>query len=289
MKQTKQINKRQREIIITREFSSIGEFYSYIKETEVNETFKDVKLSSETGSYNFTGTESYEEAENLLLNGCSKMAKKLNEAVEKANMKMTKEERKMVYDICGYQASVPRYLQGVPTNMINTKVVVKKNKVITLNKMINYNCGVSTETIIDESVRLVSVIRMIESSGTRVNLNLLNVSHGSTKIDGRKYEHYEVLKIRLKNSNQKLNISKLAFPLVHPSMLRRIIFRYFEVVPTIPNSFRWGYGYPATDTKSSSINKGEFNLPTRLSFYNIDRIKDGGIETLKEITNYVEK
>lgn len=289
MKQTKQINKRQREIIITREFSSIGEFYSYIKETEVNETFKDAKLSSETGSYNFTGTESYEEAENLLLNGCSNMAKKLNEAVEKANMKMTKEERKMVYDICGYQASVPRYLQGVPTNMINTKVVVKKNKVITLNKMINYNCGVSTETIIDESVKLVRVIRMIESSGTRVNLNLLNVSHGITKIDGRNYEHYEVLKIRLKNSNQKLNISKLAFPLVHPSMLRRIIFRYFEVVPTIPSSFRWGYGYPATDTKSSSINKGEFNLPTRLSFYNIDRIKDGGIETLKEITNYVEK
>src|SRR5699024_11437952 len=62
-------------------------------------------------------------------------------------------------------------------------------------------------------------------------------------------------------SNEKLNISKLAFPLVNPSMLRRLFFRFIEVYPNVTNSFVCGYGRPADSDEIRKIFKNEYLLP----------------------------
>ena len=252
-----------------REFDSLNEFESYITSTPLNETFRWQKLSSIDGSYSFTQTQSYEEATKLLKDGWSSMAQDLTNKLNVIKNQVVNEHvQKILYDVVGFQASVPRYLQGIPTSMVNKKLVPVKQKVITLDKDISYNCFTKTEQIIEASVQTLQLIKKIEAQGIRVNLNLVwGTSAGDTK---------EVVKIRLKSANERLNISKLAFPLVHPSMLRRLCFRYLEVAPTVTKSYTRGYGAPLDGSQLKTYCKDEYVLP---------RLFDGNLASLGDLSS----
>lgn len=252
-----------------REFDSLNEFESYITNTPLNETFRWQKLSSTDGSYGFTQTHSYEEATKLFKDGWSSMAQDLTKKLKVIqNQVVDAQVQKILYDVVGFQASVPRYLQGIPTSMVNKKRVPVKQRVITLNKDISYNCGITTAQIIEASVQTLQLIKKIEAQGIRVNLNLVwGTTAGDTK---------EVAKIRLKSANERLNISKLAFPLVHPSMLRRLCFRYLEVAPTVTKSYTWGYGAPMDGSQLKTYCKDEYVLP---------RLFDGNLATLGDLSS----
>lgn len=292
MKETKVVGKGGfgLEEIYTREFNSLIEFYSYIKNTPYNEAFKDKPKHSVTGTKKFTGTDSYTDAEEMFLKGCPTLTKKIVKEVDKIKLNLTKEEKKTIYDVCGYQPSVPKYLQGIPNNMFNSKMRVVKQKVVTVNKMISYNCRYKQKEIINESLKALNMIRILERSGLRVNLNLLFVISKYKLVDKKTVRHIEVLKIRLKNSNEKLNLSKLVFPLVHPSMIRRLIFRYIEVAPTITEEFTYEYGIPISAVSTCSrLCKGEYCLPLVFGAYRIDEIKENGLTSLADLTKYFEK
>lgn len=250
-----------------REFDSLNEFESYITNTPLNETFRWKKLSSTNGSYSFTQTQSYEEATKLLKDGWSSMAQEITKKLNVIKNQVVNEHvQKILYDVVGFQASVPRYLQGIPTSMVNKKLVPVKQKVITLDKDISYNASIKTEQIIEASVQTLQLIKKIEAQGIRVNLNLVwGVAAGDTK---------EVTKIRLKSANERLNISKLSFPLVHPSMLRRLCFRYLEVAPTVTKSYTWGYGAPLDGYQLKTYCKDEYVLP---------RLFDGNLASLGDL------
>lgn len=244
-----------REVI---EFSSLGEFYNYICETPFNEAFRWAKHSSVDGSKDFTGTNSFEEAVELFKNGWDDMAKQL---VKKINANKIDTDianiTKNVLDVCGYQAIVPLYLQGVPNSMVNKKIVKVKQKVITINKSIDYSGYVTIDKIIEESIKAMQIIKKIEAQGVRCNLNI---------VFGSKRNNEFYLKIRVKNASEKLNVSKLAFPLVNPSMLRRLLFRFIEVYPNFDKSFVNGYGRPskAEDWKEL-LNGKEYYIPSILN------------------------
>ena len=252
-----------------REFDSLNEFESYITNTPLNETFRWQKLSSTTGSYSFTQTQSYEEATKLLKDGWSSMAQEITKKLNVIKNQVVNEHvQKILYDVVGFQASVPRYLQGIPTSMVNKKLVPVKQKVITLDKDISYNASIKTEQIIEASVQTLQLIKKIEAQGIRVNLNLVwGVAAGDTK---------EVAKVRLKSANERLNISKLSFPLVHPSMLRRLCFRYLEVAPTVTKSYTWGYGAPLDGSQLKTYCKDEYVLP---------RLFDGNLASLGDLSS----
>ena len=252
-----------------REFDSLNEFESYITNTPLNETFRWQKLSSTNGSYSFTQTQSYEEATKLLKDGWSSMAQEITKKLNVIKNQVVNEHvQKILYDVVGFQASVPRYLQGIPTSMVNKKLVPVKQKVITLDKDISYNASIKTEQIIEASVQTLQLIKKIEAQGIRVNLNLVwGVAAGDTK---------EVAKVRLKSANERLNISKLSFPLVHPSMLRRLCFRYLEVAPTVTKSYTWGYGAPLDGSQLKTYCKDEYVLP---------RLFDGNLASLGDLSS----
>ena len=252
-----------------REFDSLNEFESYITNTPLNETFRWQKLSSTDGSYSFTQTQSYEEATKLLKDGWSSMAQDITKKLNVIKNQVVNEHvQKILYDVVGFQASVPRYLQGIPTSMVNKKLVPVKQKVITLDKDISYNASIKTEQIIEASVQTLQLIKKIEAQGIRVNLNLIwGVAAGGTK---------EVAKVRLKSANERLNISKLSFPLVHPSMLRRLCFRYLEVAPTVTKSYTWGYGSPLDGSHLKTYCKDEYVLP---------RLFDGNLASLGDLSS----
>ncbi len=243
------------------EYESLTEFYDYICKTPFNNAFRWEEHKSVTGNRWFTKTANFEEATKLFKEGWSDMATKLTQKLKVIENKTepTMKPRNTL-GVAGYQAIVPLYLQGVPTNMVTKKMIPIKQKVITINKSIDYSAGISSDTIIDESIKALQIIKKLEAQGYRCNLNIVLGSKSD------KYTSYGFfVKIRIKSANEKLNVSKLAFPLVHPSMLRRLFFRFEEVYPNITKNFVSNYGYPATPDDLRTVFHDEYLLPQFIS------------------------
>lgn len=236
------------------EFDSLLEFYNYINDTPYNATFASQEYKASHKRSDWSGTKTYEEAIQLFKNGWTAGAQDLTKKLKLVeNDNQVQMVAKNILSMCGYQAIVPLYLNGVPNNMVNKRLTPVKQKVITINRALSVSAAVSSERLMRESIKCFQIIKKIESTGVRVNLNLL-ISTG-----------HVMVKIRLKKSTEKLNISKLAFPLVHTAMFRRLYFKFVEVYPTIPASFRWGYGkVPKEQDFKAACEKGEVLLPTLL-------------------------
>lgn len=220
--------------IYMEEYSSISEFIQTINSRQQNP--KMTSKISEDANYDFSGTNNYKEAQDLLLYGWTEESEKLNEMLK---LKAIKEKSvKNTYDVAGFQCSVPRYLQGIPTSMINQKVITKKQKVITITKSISYSWGVSKEKIEEESIKTLQLVNNLEKQGYRVILNVMMTSS--------KKEIILCNKVRIKNANERLNLSKISFPMVHSSYLRRILLKWIETFEYTTKEFDEGYGTPMT-------------------------------------------
>lgn len=254
-------------------YDSLNEFYKYICDTPFNNAFRWARHGSVDNDKSFTHTDSFEEAVDLMKNGWTDMAQKLTKKlkdIETEMVPMTK--RKSVYDVAGYQCSVPRYLNGIPTSMIRTINAPAKQKVVNLVKSIDYSGSVSVDKMLEESIKAMQIVKKLENQGYRINLDIML---GSTQ----SYDGF-IIRIRIKNASERLNISKLAFPLVHPSMLRRLLFRWIEVYPKITKEYVSGYGRPLSNEDGrKAINKGEIFIPS------IIRKDMSKINTLDDLEN----
>lgn len=233
--------------IYMEEYNSISEFVQTINSRQQNPNME--KKSSEYGDYAFSGTKNYKEAEYLLLHGWTEESEKLNEMLK---LKTLKEKSvKNTYDVAGFQCSVPRYLQGIPTNMINHKVVTKKQKVIIITKNISYSAYIKKETIEKESIKVLQLVNNLEKQGYRVILNVTFIAESKNIILCNK--------VRIKNASERLNLSKVSFPMVHSSYLRRIIFKWLETFEYTTRSFNDTYGYPVECEDFNKIIKNNKN------------------------------
>lgn len=247
------------------EFKSIEEFYNYLCNTPFNNAFKNSIKGSADNDFEFRGTHSFEEAVELLHNGWADMSKQLEKSLLAQKISVGDGfKTKSSYDVVGFQACVPRYLQGIPTSMINQKRVINKQRTITINKSINYSGTIQTSQIIEESIKVLKVIKKIEAQGIKVNLNVILGTSENINV---------YCKVRIKNANERLNVSKLAFCLVHPSMLRRIFFRFIEVYPHITKQFVVGYGRPVGNARMLEKCEGEYLFPAFI-FDDINNLTD---------------
>lgn len=218
------------------------------------------------GRFNYFGK--FEEAEKALTAGTwSTGIEKLNVAfgAEAKNLEERKRQ-KMFYDIVGYQASVPRYLQGLPQNMINSKPVQKKERIITIVKHVGYLADVTADEIISNSAKALAILNKVEQMGIRCNLDI----YSPAKRNGT-----GIIRIRIKNANERLSVGKLAFPLANPDMLRRCIFalRQENVYNGTWDKFRLYYG----------VGKTVYNIET-----NKKNLKAVGVENCIFLNNFIK-
>lgn len=253
----------------TKEFKSIHEFYDYLCNTPFNDTFRWARHSSTDNDYSFSKTHSFEQAVDLMKNGWSDMSEKLTQKLKVAAKPAPQMKPRNVLSVAGYQPVVALYLAGVPTNMVDKQLVAVKSKVISVTKLIDYNGGVDADVIEEESIKAFQVVKKLEAQGYRVNLNVALGSEADW--------NDVICKVRIKNANEKLNISKLAFPMVHPSMLRRLMFRYIEVCPDVTNGYRGGYGRPCSFRTMKKAFPDDIILP---SIWDSDVTK---IESLEDL------
>ena len=255
----------------TIEFDNIAEFVDYCKKGHYNSVFKNANHDSIKNSFSFTQTESLTEAYELLIDGWSSMAEKLTKILKASKNSMAPSMKaKPVNSVCGFQAIVPAYLQGLPNSMVSRKMVPIKNKVVTINKDISYHCGITTDQIIEDSIRVLKIVNNLESNGYKCNVNIIFGVESSNKFG-------YIAKVKIKSANERLNVSKLAFPMVHPSMLRRLMLRMLEVTEIVDPSNKnliYGYGHPLTPGQiRKMMNANEVFFPKLFDAENVENIK----------------
>lgn len=277
------------------EFDTIHEFVNVLENAPTNPVYSDEFINKKGSNANFMKnfwlTDSLPEAVNLLKygwdSGSKEMVVKLSKLVTNKRLSFKPE-----YNVVGGQASVPRYLQGLPTNMILNKNVEKDTKIINVYKSAGYHGFYTPEEIMKESVKALQIVQLLENNRYRVNVYVVKYNEGKHEGSVRSGVNFGT-KIKIKSANEKMNIKKMAFCLAHPDFQRRLIWRLIEINPDFKKVFV-GYGKPvendiiAYDNKSKSrlskdkyseifkFNENDIFIPTEINGDGIQFLKDIG-------------
>ena len=244
------------------EYNSLSEFLSDINSLPNNQFFKDRHSSQTTANKydTYYGTANYQEAADLMSHGWDAAAGKMATKVKLTNATSTAvRSSKPSYGVVGSQASVPRYLQGIPTNMVSRQMTYAKQKVVTITKGITYSSWWKPEEIMNECIKALQIIQSMENGGQRVRLNVMFAIYGVNR------NHSSICKVCIKQPDERLNLSKMAFALAHPSMLRRFFLKWVEVDPFAEGDMGWGYGKPGDDSlKNKAMAENEYYIPEEI-------------------------
>ena len=235
-------------------FESISEFQRAINTRKVDRFYKN-RMSSVNGGKEFTGTESYEEAESLLLYGDKSIAAKL---VECNGKRMNEAKKNTIYNSpVGFVPNIPNYLLGRPDNMFSVKTQTYKSCKV-LNVCVNAitKCVVESEDILAFNKKLLNVVYTLEKRGYRLNLYVgATLYFECTNNVGACF-------IKVKDSGKLLNVTNVAYPLCNASFLRRHFFKWVE---TNGKTFSRSYGCIAQRNESEKAIKQLFNRTKNIS------------------------
>lgn len=262
-------------------FDSLQSFSETINSRPTNKPFKDYygdyPNSMREGDCHtkFSGTESFAEADKLMLGGDYESLKKLKEVNLQTTIKRDSVYKTQVRkSVCGSLPNVPLYLRGVPTNMLD----FRKTKVPgrTVNLIVNnaVSSEESAENIVRVGALIAASIKDIEEKGIRVNLYIVKTLRGESSKDRI------ALVIRLKKAESPLNMLNIAYALINPSFNRRHCFRFLETIPVkeIESCFvaHYGYLFPLSKCINQTGNKRLqlFKDAIKLSVNDLCKIKD---------------
>ena len=234
-------------IVNVLEFENIRDVVHYINSTKATSWFVESGEHSEVKAahkVNWYGTPDFETALNMFVNGWEEKAKQIENQFRnlKRGTAINMSHVKFTQDVVGFQPIVPNYLMGLPNSMVGTKMVMRKEKVVTLNINNSFASSVKADKIEETCLKALQLIKTIELGGCRVNLNTFYIGKVIDVIDGKRMAIYNLIKFKIKSANERLNISKVAFPLIHPSFLRRIMFKVIEHSPIFTPPFTNSYG-----------------------------------------------
>ena len=247
------------------EFDSMLEFLHIIS----NKNPITSSRSSQTGDFIFTGTSSLKEAMDMCRNGYFdrdvenfqyqfiKVTKQINHAIRRTQLKQ---------DFLGFAPNVPLYLAGHPKNMINVDPVerVKKPLPIHLRFNVAISANKSKQTIQKRGLAFLCLFEMLEQFGCDVDLQLSQCAKSNC--------FHLFYTIPILKKGEPVNISKLYFPLVHPSFLRRLCFAFEERCEDLEDRQYWfgGYGTPEHLSDFFKLKGEEVEDKTCINIYSDD-------------------
>lgn len=186
----------------------------------------------------FTGTKSWSEALNLARFGWPKGTKKLKKALEGLKG-ATAPALEHSFDVAGEEVDIGRYLTGDPENMIEYYPVHRDGiKFIDVYVSFAYHCGYSANDVIKRGAVILSNIDALEQNGYRCKII------GYSKNGAGK--HGLEMQVILKEYEETLELDRMAFCLINPSMLRRLGFKLIERF--VPQQANKNYGSGRTFT-----------------------------------------
>ena len=218
-----------------------------------NEVMREThKSQSPERDYSWYGTSSYEEAVRLFREGYTEILPRVRLEYKKnvnvLSEKLSISKSRPIDSFCGGIPNVPNMLLGLPKTMLNRDSIVRRIKTIDIvYSLVGPGC-VSPERFVKAGIALLSAIELIEKSRTQIKLiSCVDSSYvGNEAIIGT---------VVVKEYADRLDIQKLCFPLAHPSMLRRIGFKFTETVPGMTRNFTRGYGIAMEYSQFCSLYK----------------------------------
>ena len=261
---------------IFKRYESLKSFNDYLNNGTQQPAFHD---SSNRGIERFTGTASYEEAEQRMMQGDSDLQKKIEAAgVAQTRIKIQKHvQRRQTYSsVVGAVPNVPVYISGAPNSMIAQRLIKTKKKVLNIGYSMTVHGGVDKDNIIKASAKIVSAILNIEATGMRVNLYSLFCAKEGKNLIG--------LSLKIKDASRKIDTLRMAYPLVHSSFLRRQCFRWEEVTENVPECYAACYGYvPESKEQAEFFSRNGMKFDKVLTYSDIEYMStDDIIKTMTE-------
>lgn len=184
-------------------------------------------LSNDTKSGMFY-FDTFDEALKALKYGWEDGRCQLESKVKELNLRTNETKKiKYEYNVVGGNACVPRYLQGIPTNMIKSNMVSKETKVINIYKTAPYTYLVSAEEILEDAAKTVLIVNKLEELGYKVNLYIAKLNE-----DYKGKVRFGV-RVKIKDAKMKLNLKKISFCIINPDMQRRMFWRLIELDPDL--------------------------------------------------------
>lgn len=224
-------------------FDTINEYMNYLENAKpYDDSRNDSSVSS---SASWSGTSSFNVAMKLCKYGDEQLCSDIHKLSLSVNCDDTIDKIKRQYttDIIGFTPHVPNYIMGIPNNMIRDTSIKIKSKIINVYINLSAHCGIDSDTIKREASKYVAAIDKLEEQGYRCNVYCGNMAS--------KYGAKYGIIVKIKSDREPLNLMKMAFPMAHPSMLRRLSFKWIESIPI--DFTHDGYGTPIDD--DSTIKK----------------------------------
>ena len=214
------------EKVIFNKFNSVEEFSNWLQSTPQTAKGKEFDASNTISEYytDFSGTESFDEAQNLLKCGDKENADKINAAIRKikAQGKGNATRNKLYNSPCGFMPIVPKVLAGDPNNMLAIrKQKYNSTKVLNIAYNVAVSCSITVNELTETAAKVANVIASLEKNGYRVNLYAYSCGRDL------KNNYYSLL-VKIKDSGKYLDTLRIAYPLVNPSFYRRHVFGYME-------------------------------------------------------------
>lgn len=268
--------------VIHEYFSSIHQMLQCFDSRKNNEVMWDEHSSTREGESGWAGTSSYGEAVKLLTGGYTDILDQLRLGISKATKSLKDidfSKSAIIEDVQGASPIVPNYLQGLPKTMTYRQPVVKKVKTINIIYCPCENCGSEPREFIEAGVAILSAIRAIEKSNISIKLDCMFSDATCNK-------EAVIGIVRVKNYRDRLDLQKLCFPMAHPSMLRRIGFKYIETAPDMKESgFTFGYG----KTPSLEELEGFLKLPESTVLLNMGLVRGRLSCDPKKVIEYINE
>lgn len=170
----------------------------------------------------FYGTPTMKHATDLAMNGWPAGVEKASRLLDKVKAENPMQLKPAKYGIAGSTPNVPRAIGGNPLNMrIPDPRKASRRPVYTLLSDMGATCGHGSDEFINRAAVVAALIDQIESAGYSCDVITYSISdeyYGGES--GMQVRHV----IQVKNSNQPVDIQRLAFGLGHPAMFRRLAF-----------------------------------------------------------------
>lgn len=256
---------------IVKTFRGVSEMSDYLQRATTSASFNGRTLASDKVKQGWSAM-TYNEADDLLRYGDTANASKISSRVQEITRMRgsgTQLRRQSFNDVVGYAVHVPNYLTGVPTTMINSRLVsVRSSKVLNIVYNSTFHDGTDLNNVVDAGAQVLTYLRDLEAKGYRVNLYVMMSSKGGG-------EQCTVM-VKVKDSEQYLNITKTAYPIVNPDFLRKHFCRLIEC-ETHDDEFPLSYGKPVYKLSDiqNVFDACRLKVDKYLNFYEVQR---NGIE-----------
>jgi hypothetical protein len=203
------------------------------------------RMSRATHRNEWQGTDSYDEAEQLALNGWSEGVGRIVDFSERLSEQVSRRLPAHGMDLWeeGGEIDVASYLDGQRACMWTWAEQDNKRPVVTVTVNVTARSSITTEEYTVGGALVAALVDALESSGKRVELDIMN----SVESVGDSWDTTNLtISANVKRPEEALDLGAIAYAVAHPSMLRRTVFAIKERAPrewTRQFKFYKGGGY----------------------------------------------